>query len=188
VDPSSLRSRLRAGDPRAFDEVYERHRPALFRYLARLCQNLASAEELSQEVWLRFAGHARSLPDEVELAPWLFTVARNLARSQRRHQLLSQRWIAELGRKFVAGPPESPFESLARTQAERDLERALALLPASHREILLLISVEHLTPNDAAKVLNIRPEAARQRLARARELLAQTLERMRRPLALGDST
>jgi RNA polymerase sigma-70 factor (ECF subfamily) len=188
VDPPSLRDRLRAGDARAFDEVYAQQRPGLFRYLARLCQEQALAEELSQEVWLRFASHAHTLPDEVELAAWLFSVARNLYRSQRRRQRLAGRWFSELARSFVGAQPSSPFEALAASQAELDLERALASLAENQREILLLVAVESLTPAQAASVLNIRPDAARQRLARAREQLARALGRMRAPLAAGGST
>jgi RNA polymerase sigma-70 factor (ECF subfamily) len=185
----SLHDRLRAAEPNAFDEVYEQFRPGVYRYLVRLCQNRALAEELSQEVWLRFAAHARQLGREVELAAWLFTVARNLYRSQRRRQVLAGHWLHELaGLVGLARPVESPFETLAASRLQRELEHALASLPESHREIVVLVMIEHLTPGEAARVLSINPEAARQRLARARQLLARSLLEASQSQAVRDPT
>jgi hypothetical protein len=53
----------------------------------------------------------------------------------------------------------------------------LASLPRTYREVLLLVWVEGLTPAEAALVCGIRPEALRQRLSRARSLLADRLAR-----------
>jgi RNA polymerase sigma factor (sigma-70 family) len=189
VDPDSLHLRLQAGDPCAFDEAYERYRPGLFRYLARLCQSRELTEELLQEVWMRFADRARSLPAEVELGAWLFTVARNLYRTQRRRQVLSRRWLLELASACGARQrPESPFEALAASRLQHELEVALAALPETYREVVLLVVIEHLTPGQAAGVLGVSPEATRQRLARARQLLARALARSDAPEAVGEST
>lgn len=188
----SLPQRLHVGDPSAFDAVYARFRPGVYRYLARLCRSRALAEELSQEVWLRFAAHARRLPPEVELAPWLFTVARNLYRSQHRRQLLTSRWLHEFaglaGITRLRRHDESPFETLAASRLQRELEQALVNLPERYREIVLLVAIEHLTPGEAACVLGISPEAARQRLSRARERLARTLAKTSEPQTVGEST
>ena len=70
----------------------------------------------------------------------------------------------------------SPFEQTARNELERRIEAALATLPAAFREVLLLVGVEGLRPAEAAVVCGITPEALRQRLSRARALLAQRLE------------
>jgi RNA polymerase sigma factor (sigma-70 family) len=189
VDPDSLRHRLQAGDPGAFDEVYERYRPGLYRYLARLSQSRELTEELLQEVWIRFADHARSLPAEIELGAWLFTVARNLYRTQRRRQVLSRRWLRELALAWSTRQrPESPFEALAASRMQHQLEVALAALPETYREVVLLVVIEHLTPGQAARVLGVSPEATRQRLARARQLLARALARSDAPEPVGEST
>jgi RNA polymerase sigma-70 factor (ECF subfamily) len=189
VDSDSLHQRLQAGDPAAFDEAYERFRPGLFRYLTRLCQSRELTEELLQEVWIRFADRARSLPAEIELGAWLFTVARNLYRSQRRRQVLSRRWLHELASTLGGRQrPESPFEALAASRMQRDLEVALAALPETYREVVLLVVIEHLTPGEAGHVLGVSPEATRQRLTRARRLLACALARSDAPETVGEST
>jgi RNA polymerase sigma-70 factor (ECF subfamily) len=56
------------------------------------------------------------------------------------------------------------------------MERALARLPARCREVLLLVAVEGLLPAEVAEVCGVSPEAMRQRLSRARLMLAKELE------------
>src|SRR5438105_14978285 len=71
---------------------------------------------------------------------------------------------------------ESPFEQTAGSELERRLEAALASLPVACREVLLLVGVEGLRPSEAAVVCGVSPETLRQRLKRARGLLAERLE------------
>ncbi len=167
-------SALKRGEAAAFDAVYARHRPGLYAFLLRMTGRREVAEDLLQETWLRLARSAPGLADDTELGAWLFTVARNLCRSHRRWQVLDLSRIGQLLRTPKASPP-SPLEQLAATDAERALERALAALSAGDRELLLLVGAEGLTPTQAASVLGLRPDAARQRLLRARARLAEQL-------------
>jgi RNA polymerase sigma factor (sigma-70 family) len=73
-------------------------------------------------------------------------------------------------------PRPSPFEEAAAEELERRLERGLASLPATYREVLLLVGVEGLSPSEAARVCEVSPEALRQRLSRARSMLIRELE------------
>ena len=70
-----------------------------------------------------------------------------------------------------------PFEQASASETEKRLERALASLPVAYREVLLLVAVERLEPGEAARVLDLKPDALRQRLARARSMLAERLAR-----------
>jgi len=72
-------------------------------------------------------------------------------------------------------PWPSPFELAAASELERRVERALSTLAPLHREVLLLVAYEGLTPADAAAVCGTSSEAMRQRLSRARATLAAKL-------------
>lgn len=181
ADPSEdeIVSGLRAGDARAFDRAHARYRAPLYSFLLRLSGRRWLAEDLLQETWLRLARSALDLAPEVELRPWLFTVARNLYVSYRRWALLDADRLRELG-LLPAGQSESPFEHVAANETERRLERALLALPLDYREVLLLVAVERLQPREAAAVVGIGPDALRQRLARARSMLSERLARLER--------
>ena len=174
-DDAAILQGLARGDARAFDGVYERLRAPLYSFLVRLSGRTQLAEDLLQETWIRLVRHARDLPPETQLRPWLYTVARNLYRSHRRWALLDASRLRELG--LLPGQvPESPFESLAANDIERGLEHALAALPLVDREVVLLCVVSAFEPSDAAGILGISAEAVRQRLARARAKLRERLK------------
>lgn len=169
-------ARLKRGDSAAFDDVVTRLRPRLYSFLTRLSRSPHLAEDLLQETWLRLATHAPDLPEDTQLAPWLFTVARNLFVSHRRWALLDSERLRTLASALGARLDDvSPFDVAAATESERRLEAALAALPVRYREVILLVAVERLEPADAARVLGINPEALRQRLSRARAILAERL-------------
>ena len=173
---ASLIARLQAGDASAFDEVHEVLNARLFSFLLRLSRRHDVAEDLLEETWLRLVKHAKRLRPDTRLAPWLFTVARNLYVSYQRSRMVEDSHAASLIGLWPSGSSRpSPFEETAHNETERRIEAALAALPASYREVLLLVSVEGFRPVDAAEVCGISPEAFRQRLSRARALLTRRL-------------
>lgn len=172
-----LVARLRAGDPDAFDALYDALHGRVFNFLARLSNSREVAEDLSEETWLRLVTHAQRLRPDTRVAAWLFTVARNLYTSYCRSRLLEDAHATELLGLWPGGSPQrTPLEAVEANEAQRQIARALAALPAGHREALLLVGVEGLSPADAAAACGISPEAMRQRLCRARALLARRLE------------
>lgn len=173
----ALIARLRVGDPDAFDLVHDHFNTRLFNFLARLSRRREVAEDLLEETWLRMVARAAHLQPDTRLGPWLFTVARNLHVSYRRSRLLEDSHTAGLIGMWPSGSPQpSPYEAAAASEAGRRLEAALGALPVAYREALLLVAIEGLRPIEAAHVCGVSPEAMRQRLSRARALLAQSLD------------
>jgi RNA polymerase sigma-70 factor (ECF subfamily) len=168
--------RLQSRDQAAFDAVYDAFHPRLYNFLARLANSRDVAEDLAEETWLRLVVHAPRLQPETRLGAWLFTVARNLHVSYRRSRVLEDAHAGELLGLWPSGSrPPSPLESAEATERHQRLGAALALLPIRYREALLLVGVEGLQPAEAAGICGITPEAMRQRLSRARALLARRL-------------
>jgi RNA polymerase sigma-70 factor (ECF subfamily) len=167
---AALVDRLRRGERTAFRELYARFAQPSFNFLVRLAGRRDVADDLHQETWLSIARHAARLAPDTDLAAWIYTVARN-------------RFVSSRRRADVAGPASDPavFDRATSSPTAddpgcRDLEQALASLPEIHRDVLLLVGLEGLDVAQAAEVLGIRPDAARQRLARARAALAGALE------------
>lgn len=169
--------RLAARDAAAFDAVYAEYHVRVFGFLARLSRRRDVAEDLAEETWMRLVAHAPRLRPDTRLAPWLFTVARRLYISYCRSRMVED---AGLGSLLGLWPSHhaavSPFDAAAVGELERRMEDALAAMPAKYREVLLLVGVEEFTPAEAAAICGVRPEAFRQRLSRARTMLARAME------------
>jgi RNA polymerase sigma-70 factor (ECF subfamily) len=179
---------LRQGDTAAFDTVYEAYNRRLFTFLLRMSRRRDVAEDLLEETWLRVVKHAHRLRPDTRLGPWLFTIARRLCVSYYRSRVLEDSLMASsLALWPCAVQHSSPFEATAANELERRIERALASLAPAAREVLLLVGVAGLSHSDAADVCGVTPEALRQRLSRARTLLARALdERPSRVRVLGE--
>lgn len=172
-----LVDRLRQGDEQAFDLVHAQFNIRLFNFLARLSRRRDVAEDLLEETWLRFVDRAHRLKPDTRLGPFLFTVARNLYVSYCRSRAIEDTHGADMIGLWPLGtPPPSPFESTVASETGDRIDRALAALPAIHREAILLIAVEGMKPADAAAVCGISPEAMRQRISRARAAIARSLD------------
>lgn len=177
-----LVGRLRRGDAAAFDAVYDAFHARLYNFLARLSGSRDVAEDLTEETWLRLVRHVRRLDPETRLGPWLFTVARHLHASYRRSRVIEDSHAAGLLGLWPSGSRRpSPLEAAEASEGQRRLVVALASLPVPYREALLLVAVEGLGPGEAARECGITPEAMRQRLHRARALLASRLAVSPRP-------
>lgn len=170
---------LKRGSPHAFDRAYETYRARIFAFLVRMTGRRDLAEDLFQETWIRLASRAHALADDTRLAPWLFTVARNLYRSHLRWTALDAERLDQLSLDPTGAAAATPYHAAAENETRQRLERAVASLPPLYREVILLVAVDKLRPIDAAEVLGIKPEALRQRLARARTRLAEALEQPR---------
>ena len=172
--------RLRRGDSAAFDRVYATFHPRLFSFLLRLSGRRDTAEDLAQETWIRLAKAAPTLREDTNLAPFLFTIARNAFLSHRRWAMLDLSRIVTFGLEAMssAATESTPETDHERARAIALLEAALQQIPLASREVLLLVGVEGMEQDEVARVLGLSYDALRQRLSRARSQLAETMTRI----------
>jgi RNA polymerase sigma-70 factor (ECF subfamily) len=166
--------RIRADGTAAFDDVHAEFNARLYNFLRRLSGRVDVAEDLLEETWLRFVSSGPAVDPETRLAPWLFTIARNLYVSYCRSRCREQSYTSDV----LLWPDEkspSPLQTAMSNELQGGIESALAALPAKYRETLLLVGVERMRPSEAAAVCGITADAFRQRLSRARALLAREL-------------
>jgi len=79
-DDPELAPRLKARDPNALADLYDRYGRRAFSLIYRVVRNAAVAEDLVQETFLRVWNRAQSFDHERgALGPWILTVARNRA-------------------------------------------------------------------------------------------------------------
>ena len=170
---------LRRGEAGAFDAVFSAYRRRIYGYLVRMTRRRDAAEDLLQETFLRLAQHAKRLDADTRLGAWLFTVAHRLVQSWGRAQAVRAQLAGDLPSEEPAATTRSPLEAIADSEAQLAIERAFAALPPSYREVALLVGIEGMQPIEVAEVLGIRPDAVRQRLARARAQLSELLGEVR---------
>ena len=142
------------------------HIPRLRRYARALTGDSSAADDLVQDTLERAWRRLALWRTGSDLRAWLFTIMHNIFVNQLRSNPLKLAQALEL--------PGSEL-SLATPQEDRlilrDLNKALANLPHDQREVLLLIGLEQMTYEEAAKVLSVPLGTVMSRLSRGREQL-----------------
>jgi RNA polymerase sigma factor (sigma-70 family) len=160
----------------SFAVLYDRHAPALFRYLTRRL-GPTIAQDLLAETFLaafrRRDSYDLSRPDA---RPWLYGIAGNLVRRHHRGEARMLSAYARTGIDPVTAPAdEDSLDRLAAASYEPALARALAALSARERDVVLLIAHAELNYEEVADALQIPVGTVRSRLSRARRRLRRHL-------------
>jgi RNA polymerase sigma factor (sigma-70 family) len=160
-------------DERRLGAAWAAHRDDLRRYLRRLVDDEALADDLAQEAGLRLLRAGRE-GDIREPRAWLFHAGANLARDALRRRLTWHAASDALAHDAPASPA-APDELAAIDQDLGALSRAIATLPAQARRILLLARVEGHSHKEIARALGIAPKTVENHLGRAVARLVELL-------------
>jgi RNA polymerase sigma-70 factor (ECF subfamily) len=166
----------RDGDEQAFAELVRRHGGRVHRLVARLLGDAATAEDVTQETFVRAWRGLRSFRAEAEFTTWLHRIAVNeanrvLSRAKHR-ELVAYEDVMEKAPDLAADVPER-VESADR---RRQLERMLADLPPNYRAAVVLRDVEGYANEEAAALLGLELRNFKSRLHRGRMALRRALE------------
>ncbi len=150
-------------------------RPRLFRYFRANSFSESESEDLVQQALLRVFQHVDGLRAEERFLPWLFTIARNLARTAgaRRRRDPGHEARAE-GLEELAAEARADTEGEARERLER-VEAAIRSLPERQRRCLVLVVRDEMSYQEVADLLDLSPRTVRNHLAAARGRLRRLL-------------
>jgi len=165
---------FREGDADAFDALFRRWSGPLLRYLERMLRDLAEAEELVQEVFLRVHRARDRYTPEARFSTWLYRIATNLALNELRRP---RRRAVHRSAEGEAAPPlaghePSPERVVDARRAAAALRRELERLPDKQRAALCLVAVEGLSYAEVAEALGVTQKAVKSLVHRARSALA----------------
>jgi RNA polymerase sigma factor (sigma-70 family) len=168
LSDAQLVARVREGDERAFELVFDRYHGQLLSFCRHMLGGREEAEDALQQVFVSAHGHLVAHDRSVELRPWLYAIARNRCLSVLR------------GRREALGLDEVPEPSTAGLAVAAEVERRedlrelladLARLPDEQRAALLLSELEAFTHDEIADVLGVRREKVKALVFQARESL-----------------
>jgi RNA polymerase sigma-70 factor (ECF subfamily) len=194
-DTDQLLPQVEAGEHAAIDKLFGRHRARLRRMVAlRMDRRLAGRVDPSDVVQEALADAARKLKEYLRCRPlpfypWLRRLAwERLVQLRNRHIRVGKRSVAReeepptlagksadrLAERLMASGT-SASQRLIRGELRERIKLALAKLPPSDRELLVLRYLEQFSPSDIATQLGISAAAASMRHLRALERLRELL-------------
>ena len=164
---------IAAGDKNAMRTLYARHSARVFRFLLRIVDNAAAAEDLVSETFIDAWRHAGRFEARSKASTWLLGIARHKALSslrQRRFEQLDDSAFALV--PDASDDPEADAEHRSRAAVLRD---CLQQLPPAQREILDLIYYHEQSIADVARIIGVPENTAKTRAFYARKRLAELL-------------
>ena len=164
-------------EPELFAVVFDRHFATIHRYLERRIGR-DGADELSGEVFrIAFEQRSRFRPAHASALPWLYGVATNLMLRRWRAESRYLRAVERLtnGRHDPGSDLDDVEDRITARTARGRLLDALARLPASDRDVVVLVAWEELSYEEVAVALDIPRGTVKSRLNRARRTLRELL-------------
>jgi RNA polymerase sigma factor (sigma-70 family) len=174
-DPEVLRG-VRQRDEEALGRFFDTSFPYVYSIAMRLTGNRETAQDITQEVFLKVYRAADRLDTDRDPKPWLTTITYNACR--------------DLGRRAAARPevavdalkvgerqpgPDTPEDELLRRERERLVERALLELDVPSRAAVILYDYCGLSHEEIAKVMGASHAGIRKRYSRALKRMAEII-------------
>jgi RNA polymerase sigma-70 factor, ECF subfamily len=156
-----------------FPEIFDSYAPSVLRFARRRLDDGDAAWDVVNDTFTTAWRHWDRRPAAGELLPWLYAIAGNAVRDQRRSAGRQSRLIARLSAAGTASHTADPADGIVLGQS---VAGALARLPAADQEVLRLVAWEGMTDARAiGLVLGLSPAAVRTRVHRARRRLRSLL-------------
>ena len=153
------------------------HLRRIFLQIYGIVRNVADAQDLTQEAFIKALQHQEQLKDEQKAAHWLSRIATNTAIDFLRRN--GRATFCEID-EAPQGHWETPEEAVLRGEHRDYLEDGLRLLSPRERAALIMRDVEDLPAEEVARRLNCSKATVRSHIANARTKLRRYLERRKR--------
>lgn len=165
----------RSGEEKAFRSLYESHVSSLYRFMNQFSRNVPEVEDWVQRAFIRAFRHINQFQGGSRFSSWLFTIAINEMRSDRRRRNL----VTPVG----SFEEKSTGSDSSAEQFEWDstLKVFLDQLDETKRMVFILYEVEGYSHAEIASMLGFGETASRTALSRTKQFLKKALKQKRRP-------
>lgn len=179
-DEKDLIERSREGDADAFGELARRYRRRVLGLCIQIIGDVEIGEDVTQETFIRAFHGIKHFHMKSRFYTWLYRIAVNLSINAMRKQY-SQKSIR------LSDPSENSLENvhsfhdstvvedIEQQEVHEAIEKGLAQLPPSQREVMRLFDLEGLTYAEIAEKLHLNLGTVRSRLHYARKKMCDFL-------------
>src|SRR4051794_18015168 len=175
-----LVARIRRGDDRAFEVLYQRYHRRIHAYVLGMVKDHGRAEDLTQEIFVSALRRMRATEQPLAFKPWLYQIAKNscidaFRRSRRAEEVSydADDALAPSDHSRLVGSGPSPDAAVAAKQDLESLCGAFGGLSETHHEILVLRELEGLSYQEIGRRMGMSRPAVESTLFRARRRLTE---------------
>ena len=181
----ALMLQLQTGDLRSFDTLVKRWEKPLLNYCYRMVNDIALAEDLRQEVFLRIYRSAKRYRATAQFSTWMYRIATNLcldtlAKQQRRKEIPMDAYLESASEGFDEGlidPSDAPDAAVVKKEIESRVRLALVRLPEDQRVVVTLRHYNGMKFREIAEIVERPISTVKSRMAAGMEHLSRMLSK-----------
>jgi len=181
VTSSELVERCLRGDEEAWAMIVRQHRRKVFNIAYKFVGRHDEAEDLTQEIFLRIFKALHTFDRRANFQTWLISISRNLCidhyRSRRKERETMARDI-DASNLTPASTERGPYSQLEQADVKQLIKTALAELPATLREAVVLRDLQEFSYLEIADRLHLPEGTVKSRINRGRLELARQISRL----------
>jgi RNA polymerase sigma-70 factor, ECF subfamily len=161
------------GDRCAMQVLYVRHHVKVYRFILRLIDDAALAEDLVSEVFIGVSRQAGGFKSRSQVSTWLLAIARNKALSARRRHRDEQ--LDDDIASSIADPADDAEAMIDHEDRSAVIWRCLLQLSDEHREVINLIYYHEKSVEEVAQIIHVPAATVKTRMFYARKRLGKAL-------------
>jgi RNA polymerase sigma factor (sigma-70 family) len=177
---------IRAGDDRAFEELYAQYRDRIFAFILSKVHDHGRAEDIAQEVFMSALRRLRGADQAIAFKPWIYEIAKNACIDEFRRGSRTREVPLEAdGGEFVVDRQQSPVSSVptpaAAVESKQrldDLRGAFGGLSATHHQLLVMREFEGMSYDEIGQRLDMTRQMVESGLFRARRKLNEEYQEL----------
>lgn len=173
IADEALVALIAAGDKNAMRTLFMRHSARVFRFLLRIVDNAAAAEDLASETFIEVWRQAGRFEARSKASTWLLGIARHKALSSLRQRRFDQ--LDDGAFALVADQSDDPETDAQRHSRSAVLRDCLRQLPPAQRALLDLIYYHEQSIADVARIVGVPENTVKTRAFYARKRVAQLM-------------
>ncbi len=180
-----LIGRMQAGDSTAVADLASTYAPKIHQLAFRYMKNWEDAEEVTQDVLLKVYRKIDAFRGDAALSSWIYRITFNtamsrlrtgrMARQAEQHQETLSSDVFSRMPLEIADWSSMADDEVLRGEMRKRLITALRHLPSVYRVPVLLRDIQGLSTEEAAAVLQVKPQTLKSRLHRGRLILRRHL-------------
>lgn len=180
LSDGELARRVQDGDSEAFEALARKYIRSVYAVVSSFLREQEDIDDSVQDTFLRALEKIRSFDTNRPFAPWLYQVARNVARNRwkylkdRRHENFD-----EIERAPLEVDGDDPGTLAELHELRRNVAAAIESLPERQRVAFRLHDVEGFTASEIARMLGVSDGTVRANLHHARRVLRKRMDRYR---------
>ncbi len=166
------------GNAALFDQLVTQYRNQVYRFILKYMGDPVRAEDLAQDTFIAAYEKLNTFQGNAKFSTWLLGIARNKVLNdinragKRRHQMVSDKILHS-----HHSTETNPLEEVEKKQIFSALNQAINQLDEDLKDVLILVSMEGLSYEEVALMLEIPVGTVKSKLFRARMMLKEKMKK-----------